>query len=69
MKGMKKHVRILDVLTNEEKEQLQLYERKIILSNTPLGVAMNKRRAQRVLRQAKERYLRKQENEESLSGF
>ena len=57
-----KRVRTFEVLTESEKERLKLYERKIIMGKTPIDIYVNKRRALRLLDQAKKRYLRNEES-------
>jgi len=53
-----KKVHTIDVLTEAETERLKRYERKIVRGRNAIDIYVNKRRALRLLTQAKERYLK-----------
>lgn len=57
-----KKVRTIDILTKSEAARLKLYERKIIVGKNAVNVFVNKRRALRLLAQAKQRYRNSQSN-------
>ncbi len=51
-------VRVIDILSNEEKELLEDYKLGINLARTPIGIRFNKNRAQKLLNNARARYAR-----------
>ncbi|MEK3973745.1 hypothetical protein [Psychrobacillus sp. FSL K6-1267] len=53
---VKKPLKIYDILTSEEKNKLNMYEVNIEKSVTPIGVFINKVKAENLLNNAKKRY-------------
>lgn len=47
---------VMDLLTNEEKIELEKYEEKIKKANTPLGILINRREANKLLSNAKKEF-------------